>query len=292
MVEWMSKTYLSLDERIEVATLAREVETADGVFPLNDGAEQLIARTAPKEPISQAGVHVLARADDKLVGYGCLLENSSAVIFVAPWYRRRSVGRRLLAALEEGSSAIGVWAFADLGEGREFARAEGLVPTRKLMVMDLGLEGRTPTACPPSLRITTFDEDDLEELVRINSRAFVAHPDQSSWGVDQFAAMMAQNWFDPQGVFIARTSPDSAMVGFAVTKIDEGIAVVHILGVDPHHSGQGIGRALLEAGLAHLSQAGMLWARLWVDASNTRARDLYLRFGFSAHRVDVQYRRG
>ena len=56
---------------------------------------------------------------------------------------------------------------------------------------------------------------------------------------------------------------------------------IHDLAVLPQHRGRGIGRALLEAAERHARAKGCCKLTLEVQDDNTRARNLYRRFGFN-----------
>jgi len=56
---------------------------------------------------------------------------------------------------------------------------------------------------------------------------------------------------------------------------------LYALYVHPHHWGTGAGRALTDAALADLRNAGCTAAWLWVLEANTRARRFYTRYGFT-----------
>lgn len=78
---------------------------------------------------------------------------------------------------------------------------------------------------------------------------------------------------------------DSAVAGFARFGADPhrsapAAGYLASLYVDPTRSGQGIGRALLEAVVHGLTQAGRDDIELWVFRANGRARELYERRGF------------
>lgn len=82
---------------------------------------------------------------------------------------------------------------------------------------------------------------------------------------------------DRHGSFIAYHG-DRA-VGFIAT--DSRWAAIHELVVDPEHQGRGVGRALLQCGMAYLRTQGCSECHLWVGEHNERARQLYRGLGFS-----------
>jgi ribosomal protein S18 acetylase RimI-like enzyme len=59
-------------------------------------------------------------------------------------------------------------------------------------------------------------------------------------------------------------------------------AELHSLYLDPPIIGTGAGRALHEAGVAHLAACGFRRAVLWVYTANTAAQDFYARQGWHA----------
>ena len=69
-------------------------------------------------------------------------------------------------------------------------------------------------------------------------------------------------------------------------KIGEFYAVA----VAPEAQGTGLGRGLVNAGLARLETTGISVSSLYVEGENTAALALYRSVGFVNHTVDVQYR--
>jgi ribosomal protein S18 acetylase RimI-like enzyme len=67
-----------------------------------------------------------------------------------------------------------------------------------------------------------------------------------------------------------------------------GLGAIQNLGTTPEHRGQGIGRALMLAGLAGFRAAGLRRAYLEVTAQNENAIRLYRRIGF--HKVRTVYK--
>ncbi|MCL2470854.1 MAG: mycothiol synthase [Propionibacteriaceae bacterium] len=262
-----------------VLDLARQADTVDGVFPFNEDATLSPDKTT----------HLLAFDAGRLVGCALVGSDSSAQMVVGPEYRRRHVATQLLARMDPHSE---LWAFGDLPAAQGFCAAQGFEPVRGLLVMDrppTPLEDNAKTSSSPA-RISAYVPDDLGELVQLNARVFSAHPEQGHLTIDDFRARIASPWFDPAGLLIAR-DVDGAMVGFHWTKAEDGIGEVYVLGVDPDHAGSGLGRRLLNVGLAYLDTREVTVIRLWVEWDNTIARNLYEASGFSVVRRDLRYRK-
>ena len=279
---------LSDAARSEVMALADRAAAADGVFPLNEQAVISLA---------EAGRHRLAWREGRLVGYLCVYDGAAQLV-VDPLWRRQRVGSRLLVdhdiciwdQKEPDPVVPEVWAFGDLGCGQGFCAAHGYRAVRSLLVMESSVRPARRGDPPAGVRIGAYHSGDLAELVGLNARAFHDHPEQGRWVAADFAARMAQPWFDPAGLLIARTD-EGLMVGFHWTKAEHGDGEVYVIGVDPGWSGRGLGRALLDAGLAHLAARRVGRTRLWVDGENLAATSLYEKSGFSVVRRDVRYRR-
>ncbi len=128
---------------------------------------------------------------------------------------------------------------------------------------------------------------DEEAWVAANNRAFANHPEQGHWTVDEVRSREEEDWFDPQGFLVLA---DGDAVGASCwTKIHPGttppLGEIYVIFVDPRLHGQGLGRALLDAGLASLHHRGARVAMLHVEADNEPALALYRSVGFGVHHV-------
>lgn len=280
----------SPQQRDAVLALAASVEAADGISPLNDAARFGLAG-------QRASTHVLATfgpADD-LVGYAQLdADDHSAIVFVHPQHRRQNVGTALVEQVRQLEAHPTFWAFGGLAAGRAFAGHVGLVKQRELLVMerDLGARPVQPAdadAAPAGVRIATFGdplvETELDELVAVNAAAFAHHPEQGSLGAGDFRARMAEPWFDPAGLFLARDEATGRLLGYHWTKVENNDAwghhgEVYAIGVHPDAGGRGIGRALLTAGMDHLQRRGVERIILYVEADAERTVEMYRVAGF------------
>lgn len=75
---------------------------------------------------------------------------------------------------------------------------------------------------------------------------------------------------------------DGLAVGFGATEY--GDDYISDLWIDPTHTGQGCGQALLAALMSRIAGRGFATARLEVMTQNRRARRIYERFGFGVAR--------
>ena len=125
----------------------------------------------------------------------------------------------------------------------------------------------------------------------VNRAAFAHHPEQGRLSIDDFYALTRQPWFDPAGLLVAHR--DGQTTGFHWTKRHAAtLGEVYVLAVQPGHGGGGLGRALLEAGLAYLRDAGCERVELYVEAPEERVVALYKAAGFRVLTADTSYRAG
>jgi mycothiol synthase len=83
------------------------------------------------------------------------------------------------------------------------------------------------------------------------------------------------------------------MIGFHWTKQHEDhLGEVYVLGIAPSASRQGLGKALLLAGLRWLQQQGNSRVKLYVESDHQAAIELYLTYGFAIASRDVMYAQG
>lgn len=176
----------------------------------------------------------------------------------------------------------------------ELATALGLAPRRELLQLrrPLPVPRDAPSrAGAPTLATRPFrPADDEAAWLRANNRAFASHPDQGAETPATLASRAAEDWFDLDD-FLVVDDPDhpGELAGFCWTKVHQptdqepALGEIYVIGVDPDHQGEGLGRALVLAGLDHLADRGIRTAVLYVEADNTPARALYQRLGFSIH---------
>jgi mycothiol synthase len=229
-----------------------------------------------------------------------------AELVVHPSFRRRGFGTALLGRLLElaGPRPLNIWAHGDLPGSAELLAPHGFARARVLLQMRRDLAGVDPDprpSLPDDVRVLPFRPGrDESAWLRVNARAFAAHPEQGNWTADDVALREAEPWFDPAGFLLAwRGDPDDGvLLGSHWTKVhppgdvaDEPVGEVYVLGVDPDAQGLRLGRALTDLGLAHLRGRELKQVLLYVEEDNTAAVRLYEGRGFARFSVDVSWRR-
>lgn len=277
---------ISPTEVPEVRRLVAEAEERDGFGAVNEAGLLALDAGSPAE-------HVLAVEDDRLIGYGQLLDGTGSLL-VHPDHRQHGVGSALLAALLETladqGAQVSFWATRDTAAAQALAARHGLARTRELLIMKRPLADLPePPPIPAGVEIRPFRVGtDEEQWLTVNGRAFAHHPEQGAITRADLDQRIGQDWFDPDGFLVAYAGP--TMIGFHWTKQHPGpLGEVYVIGVDPDLAGGGIGSALLSRGLNHLASRGDTEVILYTEGDNTGAIALYQRYGFEIFSRDVMY---
>ncbi|WP_046471793.1 mycothiol synthase [Allosalinactinospora lopnorensis] len=309
------------EQAAAVTALAGAAREHDGVAPLS---EQVLLRVRHGSAAGASRFHLLYEEDGSgrrtLSGFGfaerAAGEPDSAEFVVAPEHRRRGHGSALLRSLREDAPAEGVrvWAHGRLPGAAALAGSAGLRQVRGLRKMRLRLRGE-PGRPAPELPAPMFSNTVAERLtirpfkvgsdedawLKVNAAAFADHPEQGGITLEDLRQREAEDWFDPNGLFVAEDSATGALAGFHWTKTHadgagltggEPVGEVYVVGVDPAWQGTGLGRVLTLVGLHHLRERGLPWVLLYVDEDNRAAVRLYESLGFTVWDVDVMYEVG
>ena len=264
-----------------IERIASAAEATDGVAPL-DEATWLTLRNRPDRV--RCWVH-----DDAFA----LLSHGELSVVVQPEARRRGVGGRLLAEVlaDVGDASLAAWLHGDHPAARLLAARHGFDRVRELWVMRRPLsppdaQPLPELVAPDGVTLRGFRPGDENELLRVNSRAFVGHPEQGAMDAANLAERMAEPWFDPAGLIVAVA--DERMLGFHWTKEhSSSLGEVYVVAIDPKAQGRGLGRALTLAGLRHLASRGLDEVLLYVESDNAPAIAVYSRLGFTHAPADT-----
>lgn len=263
-------------------------------------------------------VGVLAYEDDMLVGYAHTRWNHPGArprlaveVVVHPQADQPRIAERLLAETRTllaraGGGVVWLWVHRVDDPHETTAAALGFTIQRELAFMIRPLARRPDIPpVPEGVELRSYREgEDDEAFLEVNNAAFEGHPENGGWDASTFEERRSMDWFDAEGLIIAWRSgaPGAASeeaIGFHWTKwhghhseevpAHDPVGEVYVLAVHPKAQGLGLGRVLLEAGLAHLYDRGCRLAVLYVDCAATAAVGLYERAHFEHVYREVCY---
>ena len=238
-----------------------------------------------------------------LAGFATVVEepDGSGVVEIAvhPSYRNQGVADRLVGALQErrGLQGLKAWSHGNHEAAADLAARYGFVPVRELwkMRMTTAAADLPDVVLPEGVSIRAFvPGQDEDSWLAANRAAFAHHPEQGSLTRADLDARMAEDWFDPEGFFLA-VNESGRLLGYHWTKVHPShgphpaIGEIYVVGVTPEAQGSGLGKALTVAGIRYLQDLGLHAVMLYVDADNAPAVSLYRRLGFTRWDMDVMY---
>lgn len=140
-----------------------------------------------------------------------------------------------------------------------------------------------------AVRVRPSRREDVDGIVATLAAAYRGTPDEG-WDRQRFEGHTDNDWFRFEDLLVAED--DGGLLGLHWTKRrGEHTGEVYNLAVAPRGQGHGLGRRLLDAGLAHLHGIGCREALLWVDLANEAAVRLYATAGFTARWEDIAFLR-
>ncbi|WP_369045105.1 mycothiol synthase [Sinomonas sp. P10A9] len=295
----------------EIRDLLEAAEDADGNPSLSEQTTVLLKSPDTRaEEILTVAVHALddtsgSSAPEDLAGLAAIAfgPDGAGVVELAvhPTYRNQGVGTRLVEAIrdvraEAGLAGLKAWSHGNHEAAAELAAMYGFTPERELWKMVLVRRPHEDTpALSPGVRIRAFEPGrDEEAWLDANRSAFAHHPEQGQLRRSDLEARMAEDWFDPEGFFLAVDESDH-LLGFHWTKVHpahgehRALGEVYAVGVVPEAQGRGLGRALTLHGIDYLHSLGLGTIMLYTDADNRPAVAMYRRLGFTVWDKDVLY---
>jgi mycothiol synthase len=294
--------HLDSQQQISVLALISDATDHDGIPPIAEHVILHLRHGGDKEDR-----HIIVENDHEIVGYAHLdltdiVAGPSAELVIHPDHRGQGLGRLLLEEICRITSPR-LWSHGDLPNARKLAEENGLERVRTVIQMRRPLTEHLPGVASTTTMRSFLPGLDDEDWLDVNNRVFRNHPEQGQWTLSNLHDRMKETWFDARG-FLLATQRDQ-ITAFCWTKIHGGLSYSHdensthdhdpigevyAMGVDPDFQGQGLGRAITVAGLAHLRRQGLMSAMLYVDAENAEAIKLYKDLGFTEWGRDVMYR--
>lgn len=276
--------------------VADHASSVDGYGPFNEQA-MLDVASGRREPLLLA----VPEGDGETVVGAAILGAGELDLVVVPDQRRHGLASAALPGLLERVPAgepLFAWAHGDHPGAAALAARFGFASVRALLQLRVSpIPEPAPAVLPPGVTITAFRPGvDADEWVALNALVFAHHPEQGALTAADLAARQAEPWFDAGDLLVARDG-DGRMIGYNWLKIEPAeadaplLGEIYVIGVHPDAAGKGLGRALMNAGLARLRERGCETAALYVEADNEPAVRLYRSLGFTDFTVDVQYRR-
>lgn len=148
-------------------------------------------------------------------------------------------------------------------------------------------EGAVVPASPTTYSIRSLTSENLEEVLRLNSRCFRGGENYTK---HTFSYLLNE----PETLSYRVVTAEGEMAGFVFVMINqEGSAHVTTIGVAPEHRRRGIAGRLLEHVERLLKRKGLSTVVLEVRVGNKAAQDLYRRSGYSVvQRIAGYYNNG
>lgn len=145
---------------------------------------------------------------------------------------------------------------------------------RELFILPGPVPGKRLPA-PPPYRIRPLTDRHLSEVLKLNLRCFRVG---ESYTKQTFAHLLS----DPGCLSYRAVGASGAMVGFIFLTVNEsGVGHITTIGVAPEHRRRGVANRLLRHGEKALRSRRISTMSLEVRVSNTVARRLYRRMGYT-----------
>ena len=289
---------LSAQRRGAIESLLTAVIAHDGISPLDEAARLALR--------GEGATHLLIEDGAAVTGYASLLEDGTLQGMVDPSRRRAGLGTELLAAVLERRPDAGVWAHGALPGAVALLEGQGLRQERLLLVLRRPLDAEhplppVPATDLPGVEVTSFvAERDAEDWVALNAAAFASHPEQGALTREDLDERLAEPWFDPEDMVLARTP--EGLAGFVWVKREETAdaevpdpntadAEIYVVATAPSAQGHGVAGHLLGTALRRLAELRVPGVELYVEGDNAPALALYERWGFGVSGRHLQLRR-
>jgi len=192
------------------------------------------------------------------------------------------------ALMNYGGGRLEYWIENATLQSDQIPLAAGFTPVRDLWRLERPLPAPLST-----LETRPYSDEDQEDFLDINNRAFAWHPEQSDMTAQQLAEKMAEPWFDPEGFLLWEL--DGEVAGFCWVKVHHDLkparGEIYAIAIDPDLHGQGYGTQLTLAGLNWMTEQGLKQSILYVESDNRPANRIYSAMGFKRELINRSYQR-
>lgn len=249
-----------------------------------DGLARHHLETASARLADEPDWSAVAEVDGRIAGWVAPRDDD---LTVAPAFRRRGIGTRLVAAgraiaARDGRDVLRLWVSRRPGP-EAFARAMGMRYRSSLWQMRLPADIRPePPRFPDDVRVRAFDAGlDETPFVDLVNTIFLDHPSPFCLTEAQVRRVHAMPGFDPTTILLVTdAAAPGRMVGFCRVHMfadDAGrrMGEIRLLGVRREARGRGIGRALTAWGIAKARRRGAGDVVLAVEGENDGATRIY-----------------
>lgn len=256
-----------------------------------DGVTRHFLDSSIERVLDEPSLAVVAEDAGRIAGWVVPVHDE---LTVAPAYRRRGHGRRLVTAgrrlaLAMGRGELQLWVPRRPGP-EAFAGASGLAYSSSLWALrrDPSMPV-TEAAFPPDLVIRALVPGmDEPAFVDLANETFLDHPSPLVLTIEEARRAHVRAGFDPASILLVAPAADPArLVAFCRISRhpdDTGRTVgdVRLVGVRREYRGRGLGRSLVTWGIGELLRAGVDELELSVEGRNVGALRLYESLGFQA----------
>ena len=247
---------------------------------------------------------LLAESDSSFVGFALIVRELAigrAVVNggVLKSHRNLGIGRELTRGAVEHAQAlnadvVNVEAASDRADARHLLVSEGFRPVKTYWEMRWETSDIPPAVTPKrfSLRPFVMGQDEVA-LTELQNAVFA-----ESWGfcpntVEDISAKVRSKRCQAGGIIfvVDGNRPTAYNWTMSVSDNKPSIGWIAMTGVHPDYRREGLGKAVVVAGMRYLKTEGVNEIELQVDSENRPARTLYLELGFKKLRELVWYER-
>ena len=212
-------------------------------------------------------------------------------------HRQRGIGKSLVARAIEHSRALDVRVLHiqtahDSADASHILESFGFARVKEYWQMRWDGGELPPVRMPEGFELRPFRLDqDEQALTDLQNVAF-----GENWGfcpnsVEEVAARVRMKSNVPDGILLITDGGKPAAYNWTHRNENSfgSVGFIGMTGVHPDYRGNGLGTAVVVAGLEYLRGEGIATVELEVDSQNTPAQNLYLKLGFRQVHQTVWY---